>query len=117
MNLFKPEDFAGHSNGDIYCDHRAASFANKILSDYLDKEGVRVYGWFDGDGACRFSELKIIGSDKGEASHTAILINIEPIVKERCSEHEVEVTGLGGSMTYKCRVCGIKLRPVFVGAE
>lgn len=54
--------------------------------DEVFKGALTVYGWMDGDGACRFSEMKVIGSDKGEATHSATLIGITPVMEESAED-------------------------------
>lgn len=119
-NLFKPEDFTafGTSAGYPFDWQRSiAGVANKILSDYLEKEGVRVYGWnlkYPSDWF-RSKETPITGSP---LTHTALLINIEPIVKEKC-EHKCDhlITVHLGTETsgtwYECRKCDKKLKATF----
>lgn len=76
---------------------------------YLEERGVRVFGWFDCDGAVRFSELRVIGSDKGEATHQALLISIEERTKKEC-EHLPTYYNMQSN---ECRHCGIKIKPTW----
>lgn len=109
---FTPIDFAGSTGNNFHVSwDDAAAIANARLAEMLVSAKV-VYGWFNGDGACRFSELKVIGSDKGEATHRALLINIEEIKREPC-EHE-PMRSCGGPKAFysenECKHCGVKLK-------
>lgn len=127
MLKFKPEDFwtktmiqeymgSDVSGKTVYC-FQAAIDAQQIFDAWIKENGKVVYGWFDGDGACRFSELEIIGSDKGEATHKATLVNIEPI--EKCTHPKEKISRylpwtynhtMPLYILYECK-CGARVQP------
>lgn len=64
-------------------------WGNFIRAEDLEKilsEATVVYGFFDSDGAQEFSELKVIGSNRGAATHQAKLLCINPIVEETATD-------------------------------
>lgn len=93
MNLpTKPEFHFNNIN--VKYEHRICSEYHEYITkkdfdewyDEVFKGALTVYGWMDGDGACRFSEMKVIGSDKGEATHSATLIGITPVMEESAED-------------------------------
>jgi hypothetical protein len=109
MNIFKPLDF-----NFTFPDSRqmAADEANRILTEWIEKNGVRVYGVIDPAEERGKDFIMGTKNDKHD-THQAILINIEEIEKKPC-EHEPTITSyLGTYDTIKpvCLYCGKKLRP------
>lgn len=115
-NLFKPEDFDGLAFRTITYKQAeiVASVAQRILSDYLEKEGLFMSG-MKHDGEWFFSE-EIVGKQKPGDTHTALLVDIKEIEEKKCVEHKVALCRDEASnvlVNYMCSVCGVKLRQVF----
>lgn len=110
-NIFKPEHFAHlATTGEI------TQQANVILAEYLGRESVRVYG--HKSSLCGPQQWVFRESSKAERNtHTALLINIEPIAKVKCVEHVPRFLyrdeRMSVDIAYECRECGTKLRQVF----
>lgn len=85
MNFFKPEDFwQNNGNGSVFYSWRdlaeaACAIANRILTE----RGVRVYGDANRD---HYNGQTALGwtreADEEQDKHTALLIAIEPIVRD-----------------------------------
>lgn len=82
-NLFKPEDFSCVTNNGVYHSDKA----QQILDQFIEENGVKVYGTILGEsgltdqhgpGAYNFCE-KLTRMVHEESTHTAILIDIQPI--------------------------------------
>lgn len=109
MNIFKfkPEDFDDHALSHTV---ELAERANRILYEWLEKNGVRVYGLpYQANCSTGFHEIK-----SKYDTHQAILINIEEIKRVPC-EHEPswDAFGIVGPLVqtyYKCSKCGVRLR-------
>ena len=103
MKLFTPDK--------LYTSYEA----EKILAEYLDKNAVKVYGYRD--DIYNYLRMHQYGDpENGPAphdTHTALLIDIQPIEKEKC-EHEPVISNFGYKRNSNgdvlCR-CGAKLKP------
>lgn len=119
LNIFKESDFfllPCFSVKNRQLDGaESAKRCNEILNEYIEKNGVKVSG-SRFDGIWEVDEM-IVGQHKPSDTHTAILINIEPI-KKKCTEHIPDVnktTVLGGYS--ECSNCGVKLKSEWKEAE
>lgn len=102
---FTPEDF--DALGSLYCANDSSKLANARLDSWL-KDATRVYAYMG--PASRPGGMWIVeGVQDADSTHTALLINIEPIEKPRCSQHE-EPTELHSSVTGPCPKCGKLLK-------
>lgn len=103
LEIFYPTHFEK-----IYCHEDIAEIANRILQEYVEKNGVKVYGFAD---KCGWFRPDTMSNDN--ATHTAILINIEPTEKKKCTnqcapEEYNQETKIG---EIKCYNCGGKIQP------
>lgn len=112
LDIFKPECFENH-NGVRFTSTLCANVANAILQEYIEKNGVKVNGNNDqSDRGWAFDERLL-----PTTTHTATLINIEPI-KKKCVEHEN--SPFHQDMFFgisQCRHCGVKLKAEWKEAE
>lgn len=103
---FKPEDFVYSMDRQV--DNRAiksAEWANKRLAEMLSSATV-VYGT---KGVPHNDEKWIFAEDQAmQDTHKALLINIEPIVKE-CVKHEPDWYHYRDTNDLKCKHCGVEL--------
>lgn len=107
-NLFKPEDF-------VFYQKQSADIANKILSDYLEKEGVRVY-MINSD----ISVIQTISREKTPYDkYTTVIFPPEPIVKEKCEHKRIANWQFDTETQTTCLDCHKRLnvRTVFEEAE
>lgn len=72
---------AGEIPMTCFCPAKCADIANKKFQAYLAKGRV-VYGQIDGDGPTNFSALQVLDGYQGADTHTALLVQIEPIACE-----------------------------------
>ncbi len=110
MNFFKDSDFEGH-----YLDQckTFAQWAAYFANNKLEQMGEEVFGiegevWGEMHNGQGFTAMEF---NKRPATHSALLINIEPI--EKCT-HPVENVCWSGDhtgQTYLCSNCGAKLKP------
>ena len=99
MKLFTQEMFRTCS---MTADN-VAYLADKILAEYLEKNAVKVYKNDKDNFALWDNDMN------PDDTHTALLIEIQPIVKEPCKHDPVLVTLLR-EQYHECRDCGVKLK-------
>lgn len=104
LEIFYPTHFEK-----IYCHEDIAEIANRILQEYVEKNGVKVLAYKDFHGWWANQLSSPI------ETHSAILIQIEPI-KKKC-EHRVDFVGNHEAEIYKCYKCGVKLKAEWKEAE
>lgn len=92
------------------CAVHVANIANAKFKEWLEREGVVVYGWHDGKHNIVWREdIKIYDDDP---TYKAILVCVESLVKPKC-KHEVD----GDSNVtlndrgFICKGCGKYLKP------
>ena len=89
-----------------------AKIANAKLNALLST-GVRVWG---------LEEKKVwyVGESDANDTHTALLINIQPIEKPECREHELGATHFDADTKiyrYECKHCGTELEKIVTWKE
>lgn len=100
---FVPEMFK-LMNGESTNSERSAKEANEILNKWL-KNATAVYR----------RDLYWGERKRDTDTHKALLIKIEPIVKEPCSYHFDSVITISGKYQYwegKCELCGAEVKMV-----
>lgn len=106
MNVFKPDDFFGF----VLDSESAATAANDKLTEWIEKNGVRVYGVIDP------AEVDFIMGTKNDSTdtHRGILICVEELTKKICEHVPAwDAVSIGGPYVqtfYKCSKCGVKLK-------
>ena len=90
----------------------AAALAN-LKYEALLSTGVRVWG---------LEEKKVwyVGESDANDTHTALLINIQPIEKPECREHELGATHFDADTKiyrYECKHCGTELEKIVTWKE
>ena len=107
---FEENDFLKAASDQDFA--RLAAFRAQSLFDKWYEGLTRVYGFFDGDGASHFSELKVIGSIRGAATHQGRLIVEGPIEKPCGHPHpERMIVDRTRDIVYVCHQCNKSLRP------
>lgn len=101
LEIFKPSDFKWTAHGVAITET-----ANRILNEYIEKNGRVVYAFEDYYGWS--DDL----NKSPKITNTAILICIEPI-KKKCEMHEPDKTKFMDIDIFSstCKHCGIKLEP------
>lgn len=107
----------------------ALELAQSIFETWLKENSKVVYGEFEEDQSIRISgwhqwaDNKTAEEDK-EATHQAFLVCIEPIAKPKCEKHEPVIYPKINNddlsyedLIFKCKHCGVKLRPVYQECE
>lgn len=108
-DIFTSDDFV-YRNG--MSERTITDHANRIVKERIFDKGVRV--------TYREEFPQIVVNHKpveGYDTHRAMLINIEPIEKPKCVEHEPSFTENGYWREPKnpavCKHCGVKLKAVW----
>lgn len=101
MNLFKPSDFVLIANRGQNSAIEIAEASNRILNEWLSKEGTRVYGL---DRAMLAWHEQPAQTD----THTALLIDVREI--ERECEHK-NVGLMMEKKGFRCVDCSAEIKP------
>lgn len=104
--FFTAEDFYEYFQGAYPLGMSQSSaivyFANKKLTEWIEKNGVRVY-------ICEGKLKTVHFVEPVDATHQAILIDIQEIMKKPC-EHE-PARNVAGNYEPACYKCNVKLKP------
>lgn len=107
-NLFKPEhwgDINGWDHGMSYRDKDvAAKIAQKILDQFIEENGVKVYGWPASKGKTIWNPDRTCFDDN--PTWQALIFDIEDIPEEQCEHKEAICDEFGDKTRFKCRDCG-----------
>lgn len=99
ITLFKPEHFVRSGAQDNWAGKAIAGNADKILNEWLEREGKVVYGL-----KCDYGWLWRDKAGIANDTHQAILIDIKPIEKKKCEHKKVESGAY--SWQFNCKDCG-----------
>ena len=109
--FFKPDDFDFQKDPLTYF-VITAKFLADFCNDKLEAEALRVYGWIDS---------QTWSGRHTDNTHTALLIDIQPLKKEPCEHEPMLLSECHSEMPpltiYNCRHCGAKLKAKWEAAE
>lgn len=101
-NLFKEDDFESVDRRED-----AHKKAQQILDQYIEENGVEIFGKVTGDKLKDWNYAwTVISAKSQEHTHVGILIDIQEIQKKQCEHKEAVYVEDQDKTWFKCRDCG-----------